>query len=65
MAKPPIGIDQNLDEIMQLWPNAVTVFLRHEMLCVGCPISGFHTLVDACREYELDLNDLIEEIKNA
>jgi hybrid cluster-associated redox disulfide protein len=46
--------DMPLDTLMSLWPETVAVFLRHKMLCVGCMISTFHTVVDACIEYDLD-----------
>jgi hybrid cluster-associated redox disulfide protein len=36
------------------WPVLVQVFLDRGMLCPGCPIAPFHTLSDACLEYNLD-----------
>jgi hypothetical protein len=24
------------------------------MMCIGCPITPFHTVIDACAEYNLD-----------
>lgn len=33
------------------WPAAATVFLSHRMVCFGCPIAPFHTVIDACAEY--------------
>ncbi len=46
--------DMPLDMLMSLWPETITVFLSHKMLCVGCMISAFHTVIDACLEYDLD-----------
>jgi hybrid cluster-associated redox disulfide protein len=46
--------DLPLDELMTRWPSTVPIFLRHAMLCVGCPIGPFHTVVEACAEYGLD-----------
>ena len=46
--------DLSLDLLMSMWPDTIAVFLRHKMLCVGCMVSSFHTVIDACREYELD-----------
>jgi hybrid cluster-associated redox disulfide protein len=52
---------QNFDDpdlfvgtLMSLWPETIAVFLRHKMLCVGCLVSHFHTVADACAEYDLD-----------
>jgi len=36
------------------WPAAASVFLSHRMVCFGCPIAPFHTVIDACAEYGLD-----------
>lgn len=46
--------DMSLDTLMSVWPETIAVFLRHNMLCVGCMVNSFHTVVDACREYQLD-----------
>lgn len=46
--------DMSLDTFMSIWPETIAVFLRHRMLCAGCMVNSFHTIIDACREYELD-----------
>lgn len=63
--KKEVDIDMVLEELMQRWPATISVFLRHRMLCIGCPISGFHTLVDAAREHGIDLDMLLEEVEEA
>lgn len=30
------------------------VVLDHRLLCVGCPVAGFHTVEDAIREHQID-----------
>ncbi len=53
--KPDINDpDMSLDMLMSIWPETITVFLQHRMLCVGCMVNSFHTIIDACREYRLD-----------
>jgi hybrid cluster-associated redox disulfide protein len=46
--------DLALSDLMTRWPETISVFLGHRMLCVGCMIGPFHTVVDACDEYHLD-----------
>ena len=53
------GLDINdpdlaLARLFARWPDAGAVFAAHGMICLGCPISGFHTVIDACAEYQLD-----------
>ncbi|OYU76523.1 MAG: hypothetical protein CFE32_09815 [Alphaproteobacteria bacterium PA3] len=46
--------DLTLVQLFSRWPATVSVFLSHRMLCFGCPIVPFHTVIDACEEYGLD-----------
>lgn len=54
-----------LAEIMQRWPQAIAVFLDRKMLCVGCEVSPFHTIRDACLEYDLDEEEFTAALKAA
>lgn len=57
--------DLPLADLMTHWPGTIPVFLRHKMLCVGCLVSPFHTIVDACAEYGLDERDFLAELQDA
>ena len=46
--------DLPLQVLFDRWPAMASVFLAHRMLCFGCPIAPFHTVIDACEEYGLD-----------
>ena len=46
--------DLPLRQLFERWPGTAAVFFRHKMLCFGCPIAPFHTVIDACAEYRLD-----------
>jgi hybrid cluster-associated redox disulfide protein len=54
-----------VDEVMRRWPSTIRVFLNHRMECVGCPIAGFHTVEDACREHGTDQARFLAEIRAA
>lgn len=41
-------------QIMARWPATIHVFLDQDLLCVGCPIAMFHTIIDAAEEHGLD-----------
>ncbi|UWR74508.1 DUF1858 domain-containing protein [Phaeobacter inhibens] len=54
---PPPKLDDPdlpLDVLMTIWPETVRVFMDHDMLCVGCMVSPFHSVSQACAEYHLD-----------
>jgi hybrid cluster-associated redox disulfide protein len=46
--------DLPIDEIMRRWPATIKVVVSNRMLCVGCPIGPFHTVVEACAAHGLD-----------
>ena len=46
--------DMPLRLLFEHWPETARVFMSHHMLCFGCPIAPFHTVIDACAEYRLD-----------
>jgi hybrid cluster-associated redox disulfide protein len=50
----PIGIDDIVGEVMTARSDTIRVFLDFRMGCVGCPISAFHTVDDACKEHGVD-----------
>lgn len=47
------------------WPQAIPVFFRHHLFCVGCDMSRFDTLLDVARIYGLDLETFLAELKTA
>ena len=57
--------DLPLSVIMSRWPQTIAVFNKHKMLCVGCLISPFHTIVDACAEYGRDEDVFVAELMEA
>lgn len=54
--------DMTMDQIMRRWPATIRVVLRHQLLCVGCPIAGFHTVDDAIREHGVDAERFRREL---
>jgi hybrid cluster-associated redox disulfide protein len=57
--------DLPLGMLFAHWPAAATVFLSHRMLCFGCPIAPFHTVIDACAEYGLEEMPFRAELRAA
>jgi hybrid cluster-associated redox disulfide protein len=62
MGDSGITRDLAVDDIMRRWPGTAAVFVRHRMACVGCAIGPFHTVVDAAREYDLPVEQLLAEL---
>jgi hybrid cluster-associated redox disulfide protein len=49
-------------QLLENYPQAVPVFLKRGMSCVGCSMSGFETLEDAARIYGIDFSQFMTEI---
>jgi hybrid cluster-associated redox disulfide protein len=51
-----------VDDVMRQWPLTIRAFLNRKMHCVGCPITCFHTISDACREHGVDQAGFLAEL---
>ncbi len=57
--------DVPLQRLFERWPELGQVFIEERMLCFGCPIAPFHTVVDACLEYGLDEDEFRARLHSA
>ncbi len=60
-----IDIHLTVEEILQKWPHAYSVFMRNKTKCAGCLMQRFCTLKDVAEMHQIPLEKLIEEIENA
>ncbi len=61
----PIGFDDIVGEVMTAWPATIRVFLNFRMSCVGCPISSFHSVENACKEHGIDHEQFLAALRAA
>lgn len=57
--------EMTMDAMMREWHATIRVILDRGLLCVGCPIATFHTIVDAAREHDVDLTALARDLMTA
>jgi len=60
----PIEPDHSVDEVMRSYPTTIRVFLDFKMGCVGCPISCFHTVDEACAEHGVDRRAFLQALRD-
>lgn len=60
-----ISADSIIAHLLQDWPQATPVFLKHKMNCVGCSLAAFDTLGDALGIYGLPLEPFLAELRRA
>jgi hypothetical protein len=54
-----------VERVLQKWPQAFSVFMKNKTKCPGCFMQQFCTLTDVAETYQLSLENMIDEIKNA
>jgi hybrid cluster-associated redox disulfide protein len=60
-----IASDTLVDDVMRHAPDTIGTFLGFRMKCVGCPIGSFHTVEDACREHDVELEVFLAALRTA
>lgn len=65
MVNADISSDTTVKNLLEAYPQMLQIFLEMQLLCVGCPAEGFHTLAEVAHKYQFNLNDFIENINNA
>jgi hybrid cluster-associated redox disulfide protein len=57
--------DLTVEHILAAWPGTLPVFIRFHMLCIGCPVTPFHTLREACLAHGIELESLLSVLQAA
>jgi hybrid cluster-associated redox disulfide protein len=65
IASTPITADTLVLDVVERHPQAIPVFARHGLHCVGCYISAFHTIADTAREYGIHPESLLGDLNGA
>ncbi len=65
MQNHDIHPEMAISELLSRWPQAIPVFQKHKMACVGCSMSDFETVSSAAEIYQLSLGTFIEELHEA
>ena len=59
-----IDIQMTVDEVLQTWPHAFSIFMKHKTKCPGCFMQQFCTLKEVADTYQLSVEKFIDQIKN-
>ena len=58
----PFDENTSVADIISKCPQTVSVFLKYQMLCVGCYVGPFHTIADASIEHDIDEQQLWRDL---
>lgn len=59
-----INKDTIIGDILDTDPNTASYFIEIGMHCLGCPASRSETIEQACAVHGVDVDILIERLKN-
>lgn len=54
-----------VSDVLNRHPSTMRVFIGHGMACIGCVIAPYHTIEDACAEYNLEVDSVMREMRHA
>jgi hybrid cluster-associated redox disulfide protein len=54
-----------VDEVVSRFPRTARVFIRRRMHCIGCEVSRFETIADACQIYGQPAERFLAELRAA
>jgi len=57
--------EMTITEIVQNYPNTAEVFLRHGLMCFGCPAARFENLEQGALAHGIDVDALVEDLNAA
>lgn len=57
-----INSNATVDDVLNRHPRTIRVFIDRGMACIGCAIAPYHTIEEACAEYNLTVDSVIREM---
>lgn len=57
--------DMTFSEIMEKYPQTVSIFFKYQLHCIGCPISAKETVEEGARSHNIKVEKLLAELNKA
>ncbi|MGQ9492940.1 MAG: DUF1858 domain-containing protein [Anaerolineae bacterium] len=57
--------DMSIGEVVQRYPETITVFLLHGLGCLGCAVAHFENIEQGARAHGIDIDALIKDFNDA
>ncbi len=59
-----ISKETTVKEILERYPQVLTIFIKLKLKCFGCPMEELHTLEDISIQNRIDLAQLLIDFNN-
>jgi len=57
--------DMSIGDIVDQYPETVSVFISHGLGCIGCAIAQFETLEEGAMAHGIDVEALIKDLNKS
>lgn len=64
MAQGKITEDMNIKEVIEKYPETVSVFARYNMGCIGCIAASFEKIKDIAAVHGVDVKSFINDLND-
>lgn len=65
MAEGIITEDMNIKEVLEKYPEAVSVFAKYNMACIGCIAASYEKLSDIAAVHGVDVKTFVKDLNAA
>jgi len=65
MAETKITEDMNIKEVIDKYPETVSVFAKYNMGCIGCIAASFESLKDIAAVHGTDVKSFVKDLNEA
>ncbi|MEA2055491.1 MAG: DUF1858 domain-containing protein [Candidatus Thermoplasmatota archaeon] len=65
MAEDKITEDMNIQEVIEKYPEIVSVFAKYNMGCIGCIAASFEKLSDIASVHGVDVKSFVKDLNEA
>jgi len=65
MTDEKITADMNIKEVIEKYPETVSVFSKYSMGCVGCIAASFEKLKDIAAVHGTDVDSFVKDLNEA
>ena len=65
MAEGIITEDMNIKEVIEKYPEAVSVFAKYNMACIGCIAASYEKLSDIAAVHGVDVKTFLKDLNAA
>ncbi len=65
MAEDKITEDMNIQEVIEKYPEIMSVFAKYNMGCIGCIAASFEKLSDIASVHSVDVKSFVKDLNEA